>query len=355
MENREYVYWKGRLISMTYKEEKQIKLGEQLQKKFDEEKVPDFIQDYFQDIASRQSRTDYWTTIRDTLNWMIEKEYISCESIAKITPELLDQLTKAKIIQYLDKLKSDGLKLTSIQVKKNRLSSFWAHLVRGHYCTDNIIAQIKSKDYSPAKTNRKKAVKTPLQSDIDEMIENISLLRRKSEEFVRNRNLAVIRVLAGTGLREYELVGLDLDDVYLDEKDLDERNPRPYILVISKGNYDYSEEGMDIVYLTNDAVEALREWIDYRSEMENIIDERALFLNSTGNRMKESDVKHLFSKYSNGKITPHMMRHAYTTNLMRETNDPTFVREQGRWKSDAMMNNVYDSGTMRSINALSKL
>lgn len=340
---------------MTYKEEKQIKLGEKLQEKFDNEKVPEFIQDYFHDLASRESRINYWTTIRDTLNWMIEKGYLKCNNISEVTPDALDKLTKAKIIQYLDKLKADGIKLASIQVMKNRLGSFWSHLVREHYCTDNIIAQIKSKDYSPAKTNRKKAAKTPLQSDIDEMIENISLLRRKSEEFVRNRNLAVIRVLAGTGLREYELVGLDLDNVYLDEKDLDERNPRPYILVISKGNYDYSEEGMDIVYLTNDAVEALREWIDYRSKMKNIIDERALFLNNTGNRMKESDVKHLFSKYSNSKITPHMMRHAYTTNLMRETNDPTFVREQGRWKSDAMMNNVYDSGTRRSVSALENM
>ena len=51
----------------------------------------------------------------------------------------------------------------------------------------------------------------------------------------------------------------------------------------------------------------------------------------------------------------HMMRHEYTTVLQRESNDPTFVREQGRWKSNAMMNNVYDSGASRSASVLENM
>ena len=50
-----------------------------------------------------------------------------------------------------------------------------------------------------------------------------------------------------------------------------------------------------------------------------------------------------------------MMRHEYTTVLQRESNDPTFVREQGRWKSNAMMNNVYDSGASRSASVLENM
>lgn len=334
---------------MTYKEEKQIKLGEKLQKIFDEENVPDFIQDYFQDIASRTARINYWITIRDMLNWLISKKYIDCDNISEITPEMLDKITKAKIIIYFDELKRT-IKLSTLKTKKNHLGSFWEHLKTAHYCRDNIIHAIKSEEYKPARTNRLKITKTPLHEDIEEMINKID---GKSQKFIRIRNMTVFRTLRGTGLRESELCGLNINDVYLDEKYISKRTPRPYILVISKGTYDYSDEGKDIVFLTNDATIALKEWLEYRKTLDLKTD--ALFVNKTGNRMLESDVQKMFKVYSNRKITPHMMRHEYTTVLMRETNDPTFVREQGRWKSDAMMNNVYDSGTKRSIDVLKNM
>ena len=50
------------------------------------------------------------------------------------------------------------------------------------------------------------------------------------------------------------MAGLDIRDVYLDEQYIDSRHPRPYILVISKGNYDYTDDGKDIVFLTKDAI-----------------------------------------------------------------------------------------------------
>ena len=71
--------------------------------------------------------------------------------------------------------------------------------------------------------------------------------------------------------------------------------------------------------------------------------------------MNEDNIKAMFRIYSKKKLTPHMMRHEYTTVLQRESNDPTFVREQGRWKSNAMMNNVYDSGASRSASVLENM
>lgn len=336
---------------MCYKLEMQKKNEEKLNKMFQENKVPDFIQDYFVDIASRAARINYWITIRDTLNWLIDNKYIECEVIAQIKPEDLNGITKAKIIRYFDCLK-ESIKLNTLQTKKNHLGSFWQYLKDEHYCRDNIIHAIKSEEYKPVKTNRMKMEKMPLYEDVQEMIEKIN---KKRDEFIRIRNMLVFRVLRGTGLRESELANLDMKDVYLDDKYIDERHPRPYILVISKGNYDYTNEGKDIVYLTKDAILALKEWLVYRETLENIIDKEALFLNKNGKRMNEDNIKAMFKNYSGRKITPHMMRHEYTTILTRESNDPTFVREQGRWKSDAMMNNVYDSGISRSVDVLDNM
>lgn len=340
------------LMNMCYKAEVQKRNEEKLNKMLRNENVPDFIQDYFLSISSRAARINYWTTIRNTLNWLIENGHVECKSISDITPEILDKVTDSKIIRYLDYLKESGIKLNTLTTKKNQLSSFWQWLKDHHYCRDNIVQMIKSSEYKLVKTNRMKMEKMPLYEDIQEMIEKIN---KKPDEFVRRRNIAVFRTLRGTGLRESELAGLDVKDIYLDEKYIDSRHPRPYILVISKGNYDYTDDGKDIIYLTKDAISALTEWTEYRNTLDFIINKDALFLNKNGKRMNEDNIKAMFRIYSKGKLTPHMMRHEYTTVLQRESNDPTFVREQGRWKSNAMMNNVYDSGASRSASVLENM
>lgn len=337
---------------MCYKAEVQKRNEKKLNNILAADRVPDFIQDYFLSISSRAARLNYWVAIRNALDWLIKKQYLECDAIAGITPELLDKVTDSKIIRYLDYLKQSGIKQNTLITKKNQLSSFWQWLKNHHYCRDNIIQMIKSSEYKPVKTNRMKMEKMPLYEDVQEMIEKIN---RKPDEFVRRRNNAVFRSLRGTGLRESELAGLDVRDVYLEEKYIDNRHPRPYILVISKGNYDYTDEGKDIVFLTKDAISALSEWLEYRGTLVDIVDTDALFLNKNGKRMNEDNIKTMFKNYSGGKLTPHMMRHEYTTILRRESNDPTFVREQGRWKSDAMMNNVYDSGTSRSVGVLDNM
>lgn len=331
---------------MCYKEEKQKKNAEKMQNMFDEYNVPEFISDFFNQIASRAARINYWITIRDTLLWLIVKKYINKENISDITIDDLNNVRSAKMILYFEYLKYDKkISLTTLQTKKNQLGSFWEYLVRERYVEQNIVHSIKSEEFKPARTNRRKMEKMPLHEDIVEMIEKIN---KKNDEFVRIRNLIILRVLRGTGLRESELAGLDIDNVFLDEG-------HPYILVISKGTYDYTDDGKDIVYLTQDATSALREWFEYRSTLTNIMDKNAVFLNKNGKRLTEWNTQAIFKNYSGGKLTAHMMRHEYTTILQRETNDATFVREQGRWKSDKVMTSVYDSGASRSLDKLANM
>ena len=337
---------------MCYKQKKQIADGEKLQKIFDEYDVPEFIVDFFGQIASRAARINYWITIRDTILWLIKKNYIKKEKISDITIDDLNNVRSPKIILYFEYLKYDKkITLTTLQTKKNQLGSFWEYLryseylVMQKYVEQNIIHMVKSEEFKPAKTNRRKMAKMPLHEDIVEMIERIN---KKKDEFVRIRNLIILRVLRGTGLRESELTGLDIDDVFLNEE-------HPYILVISKGTYDYTDDGKDIVYLTKDATVAFNEWFEYRNTLTNVLDRDAVFLNRNGNRLTVWDIQNIFKTYSGGKLTAHMMRHEYTTILQRETNDSTFVREQGRWKSDSVMVSTYDSGASRSLEKLANM
>lgn len=331
---------------MCYKQEKQKADGEKLQKIFYEYDVPEFIVDFFSQIASRAARINYWITIRDTILWLIKKNYIKKEKISDITIDDLNNVRSPKMILYFEYLKYDKkISLTTLQTKKNQLGSFWEYLVMQKYVGQNIIHLVKSEEFKPAKTNRRKMAKMPLHEDIVEMIERIN---KKKDEFVRIRNLIILRVLRGTGLRESELTGLDIDDVFLNEE-------HPYILVISKGTYDYTDDGKDIVYLTKDATAAFNEWFEYRNTLTNVLDRDAVFLNKNGNRLTVWDIQNIFKTYSGGKLTAHMMRHEYTTILQRETNDATFVQEQGRWKSQKIMTSTYDSGASRSLEKLANM
>ncbi len=332
---------------MCYKAEIQKRNEEKLDKIFDEYNVPEFIRDYFIQISSRVARINYWVTIKDVLLWLLDNKHIDKNNMSDITPKDLADIRKPKMISYLNYLKSGkGIKLTTLQTKKNQLGSFWEYLKEEEYVKSNIIHAIKSEEFKPAKTNRLKTIKYPLHEDIEEMIDKINW---KKDEFVRERNMTVFRVLRGTGLRESELAGLDFGDVYLDEK-------YPYILVISKGTYDYTDDGKDIVYLTKDATEALKTWFEYRKNCDvEPVERDAVFINKNGKRFSEDNIKSMFKNYSGGKLTPHMMRHEYITVITRESGDITFAQEQARHKSSVVTMNRYDSGASRSLSVLENL
>ena len=337
---------------MCYKEELQIKNGKKLQKSFDVYNVPDFIQEYFLKIASRAARLNYWCTIKNMLYWMIDKQYIRKYAIEYISLDDLCGISEAKMTLYFNYLKDEKrISLKTLQTKKYQLSGFWKYL---EYITkgkcQNIIKEITSNDFNPAQTNRLKLKKMPKQSDMDCMIEKIN---KKPDEFTRVRNLDIIRVLRGTGLRLSELVGLDMEDILLSGNE--ESKNLPCLFVISKGIYDYSNAGKDIVYLTRDAAEAFQEWFRYRKQysiQHNIVDKHAVFINKNGKRIAQHNIQRLFESYSDGKITPHMVRHEYITMLSKDY-DIAFVQEQARHKNASITIGVYDSGASKALEKFS--
>lgn len=337
---------------MCYKQEKQEKYAIKLQEKFDELKVPYFIQDVFFNVASKQARCNYFATLKAMLDWFMKKGYINKRNISEITPEDMNSIRPARIDEYLSYLLHDkGIALSTLETKKKQLSSIWTVLQQEHHVSDNVIQRVKSKEYKDVRTNRRKTIKMPLHSNMEMLYENIN--NRNGNEFFRIRNLSIVRILRGTGLRVSELAGLDMDDVYLTKDRMDKNEPRPYILVISKGVYRYTDDGKDIVYLTNDAIEAFNEWMTYRNTLDLNTD--SVFVSITGERMKECDIRRMIKLYSNDTITPHMLRHEYTTVLQKETGDATFVQEQGRWRSANVMTSVYDSGVSRSVHVLDNM
>ena len=91
--------------------------------------MPEFIRDYFYNLNSEKGKLNYYSIIISMLRWMIDNKRISKESILEITEQDLNSLSKTDIIVYLETLITNGTSPSTINTKKNVLSSFWSHLV----------------------------------------------------------------------------------------------------------------------------------------------------------------------------------------------------------------------------------
>lgn len=325
---------------MCYKDEVQKKNAEKLQRKFEEDNVPGFIQKYFINIKSKAGAINYWIAIKDLLLWLMEKGLINKKSISTISPSDFYNIESEDITLYLQSKENSGLSPTTLETRKNIFSSFWRYLKRTKICPvkDNIIADVSYKGIS---SNNNLIRKLPTHEQLKAMEEKID---KKKDNFVRIRNHTIVRVLKGTGLRVSELAGLGLSDLYLEEE-------LPYVTIIGKGKYRTQEAR--IVYLTGKAANAIREWLYVREKVENIIDIDALFLNKNGKRFTEDNIKSMFKTYGNG-VSCHMLRHWYAT-LMARTGNIAFTQQQLGHTSSNTTINIYANGAYGMKNILGNM
>ena len=143
--------------------------------------------------------------------------------------------------------------------------------------------------------------------------------KRAYYEKTKERDLAIITLLPGTGIRVSELVGLNIDDV-------DFRNNGLHL--IRKGRKEMT------VYFGNEVADALEQYIEGSRKL--IIPkeghEDALFYSMQRRRIGVQAVQNLVKKYAKEvtplkKITPHKLRSTYGTALYQETDDIYLVAE----------------------------
>jgi integrase/recombinase XerD len=132
------------------------------------------------------------------------------------------------------------------------------------------------------------------------------------------RDRAILETLYGAGLRISELVGLDVDDV-----DLDEGSVRAF----GKGSRER------VVPLGRYATAALQAYlVRARPALARPRTRGALFLNQRGGRLTRQGctniVKAMARRAGIGKrVTPHMLRHSFATHLLEGGADVRVVQE----------------------------
>jgi len=138
-------------------------------------------------------------------------------------------------------------------------------------------------------------------------------------EKTKQRDLAIVTLLLGTGIRVSECVGLDVEDV-------DFKNYG--IKVVRKGGSEM------IVYFGDEVAKALFDYIN--GDRKKIIPlsghEHALFYSTQKKRIGIKAVEDLVKKYAKQvtplkKITPHKLRSTYGTTLYQESGDIYLVAD----------------------------
>jgi site-specific recombinase XerC len=317
---------------MCYKIEVQNKNAKKLNRKLDELNLPIYMRKYFTvKIESKAGALNYLGIIVDLLNWFIKEKLIDKTNISDIEPSDFTDIMAEDITLYLKTKEQNGMSPTTLETRKHIISSFWDYMsrVKGTEIKDKFFKDVTYKGI-PSGNNLTK--KLPTEKQLNDMEQKIMW---KKDIPVRNRNIAIFRVLRGTGIRESELAGLDLSDLHLDEE-------MPYITILGKGVY--REMQNRTVYLSGSALKAIREWLEYRSTLDNILDKEAVFVNKNGTRTTERNIKQIFENYGNG-ITPHMMRHYYAS-IMNRNGNLAFVQQQlGHSSVNTTVNN-YANGAV---------
>lgn len=323
---------------------------------------PWFVQNYFRKKSGDQYSSitlyEYAKEYRRFLNWLIQEGFSSAEKLSEITleefaalwPEDLEfykaHLVKApKILKESTKKRLEeseqALPLrqnVTVQRGVTALRSLFSYLNEAidrktgkPYLEHNMMGKVANVKDNKTMAERGAAIEKKLFLD-DEALDFLDFVEHRYIEtlesrqaitaFKKNqvRDLAIIGLFLGTGMRLAELVNMNVQDL-----DLTAGEARVY----RKGGK------WDMVVISSIAIEYLTDYLNQRQQLyqpdEN---ESALFLTryrGKAKRIAGGAVEAMVGKYSEAfkiKISPHKLRHSVATQLYSKTNSLVQVAEQ---------------------------
>ena len=295
-----------------------------------QKQLPRFCGEFFRGIESTTSsrtRIAYAYDLVVFFNYLkAENPEVKNKDLRDLPVSILDRITATDIEEYLDYLKyyvtEDGVEHTNKERGIMRKLACLRTLYRYFYKKETIQTNPASIVDMP-KIHQKEIVRL----DTDEVsilldeVKTGDKLTKSQQNFhakTKVRDMAILTLLLGTGIRVSECVGIDINDI-------DFKNSG--IKISRKGGNE------TVVYFGEEVEEALLNYIEERKLIVPVGgDENALFLYLQKRRIGVRAVENLVKKYASlvtnlKKITPHKLRSTYGTSLYRETGDIYLVAD----------------------------
>ncbi|MDO5564389.1 MAG: tyrosine-type recombinase/integrase [Eubacteriales bacterium] len=290
--------------------------------------LPLYCKDFFRSIEHR-------TTTRTRLAYAYDLG-IFFKFLSEVNPsfknkfptiEELDNLSFMDIEEYMEYLKyhlNDNKKdvLNSEQGIKRKIASlktFYNYFYKNELIKNNPALLV---------TMPKIRQKEIIRLEIDEVVklldavesgEGLSSKETSYHKKNKVRDIALLSLLLGTGIRVSECVGININDIDKETHG---------IRIHRKGGKEV------IIYYSDEVSHYLNRYIDERKKIisNDIYSEDALFLSLQNKRINVRSVENIVKKYSKivvplKHITPHKLRSTYGTNLYKETGDIYLVAD----------------------------
>ena len=295
--------------------------------------LPEFCHMFFisiQDETTILTRIQYAYDLRLFFRYMtLPENPLAGKSISEIKPEDIERVKADDILYYLDYLSmydnsdtregepspAPNIRTNGESGKMRKLASlrtFYHYLHKRGYIEN---------DYSLLVDMPKRREKAIVRLEPDEIAKILDLaengegLTKKQLDYhkaTRKRDLAILTLFLGTGIRISECIGININDIDFSTDSL---------RIIRKGQKEA------IVYFWTEVEKALR---DYMEERKQITPEKghedAFFLSMQRKRITARAVQQLVKKYAANAaplktITPHKLRSTFGTELYKRTDD----------------------------------
>ena len=244
--------------------------------------------------ASPNTLSSYLRDVRQYLDWLEEEG---------ISPT---QALHADVEAYTRSMTARGKSAATVTRSQASLKSFYSWMME--------IGQIGE---NPARGLSQTKVERKLPHILTSREVELFLEQPDPSDAKGCRDKAMLELLYATGIRVSELIGLDLDNINL-----------------SAGFIRCANRGKErIIPLYQAAVRALQNYLDrVRPQMVEHPDEKALFVNMSGERMSRQGfwkiIKHYQEKAGIQKdITPHTLRHSFAAHLLENGADLHSIQE----------------------------
>ena len=292
--------------------------------------LPPFAKDYFRAVeptTSARTRISYAYDIRVFFHFLMENnpvyknytiEQFEVHDLERLEPVDIEEYQEyLKVYKNGDKTETNGER--GLKRKISALRSFYAYYYKHEFIQTNPTVLI-----DVPKTHEKSIIRLDadevamLLDYIEHCGDELTGQKRVYYEKTKERDLAIVTLLLGTGIRVSECVGLDIEDV-------DFKNNG--IKVTRKGGNEM------VVYFGPEVEKALKKNVTVRENITALTGhEHALFYSTQRKRIGVQAVENLVKKYSRAitttkKITPHKLRSTYGTALYLETGDIYLVAD----------------------------
>ncbi len=298
--------------------------------------LPTFTETFFRGIepnTSIKTRIAYAFDLRTFFYYITEElEQFYGKKVKSLFVEDLDKITSIDIEKFIEFLSFYSLPhyknpdqyitYTNANSGKGRKLSTVRTFYKYFFKKELIISNPATLVDLP-KTKEKPIIRLEVDEvanllDLIDSGENLTPSQKKYHDHNKERDLALIALLLGTGIRVSECVGLDIDHFNFDNNSF---------RITRKGGNE------TILYFSDEVVKILSDFLVVRETITPYPGhENAFFLSLQRKRLGVSAIQKLVKKYATiitplKNISPHKLRSTYGTALYRETGDIYLVAD----------------------------